>query len=82
MNATQGRALTNSIVLKKFGIVDGTNNFTKEIKQIKKFPLELMEAIFNEWDAQIKFIKEMRVRILYLDGHHHAYTIGELLQYC
>lgn len=79
LNLTEGRALTNSSVLRKYGIVGEDNRFTKKIKGCKSFPLELKEAVFSEWDAQIKkVVITEKIRISHLDGHHHVHAIRTL----
>lgn len=74
LNLTEGQALTNSNVLKKYGIVDESNMFTSRIKHINSFPQELQDAIYNEWSAQIETIKNHKITISHIDGHHHVHS--------
>lgn len=79
LNLTEGNALTNSPVFRKYGIVDNDNCFTKEIKRRKSYPSELKEAVYSEWDAQIKkVVITENIRFSHIDGHHHVHAIRDL----
>ena len=79
LNLTEGKALTNSAVLRKYGIVDEDNCFTKKIKGCKSFPSELKEAVYSEWDAQIKKVAVTEnIKFSHIDGHHHVHAIRDL----
>lgn len=81
LNLTEGRAMTNSAILKKYEIVDENNCFTKKSKTIEIVPEELKNAIFNEWDAQLrKVIIEEKIRISHIDGHHHIHARSQYLE--
>ena len=43
-----------------------------------KFDEDLIKAIRNEWDAQIKKIINANVVLSHIDSHHHVHTIPEL----
>ena len=76
LNMTEGRALTNSPILHKYGIVDNTNCFTKVIKGTRNFSVELQEAIYHEWSEQIRKISITEgISISHIDGHHHVHAI-------
>lgn len=75
LNLTEGRALTNSPVLREYNIVDDNNCFTKHAKNITTLPEDLRDAISDEWDAQLKkVIIEEYIPISHIDGHHHIHT--------
>lgn len=75
LNLTDGKALTQSKVLLEAGIVDENNNFTKKVRSIEKFSPKLLDAIFNEWDAQVnKVVNIEGVKITHFDGHHHIHA--------
>lgn len=74
LNLTQGLALTDSVVLRKYGIVDGNNCFTREIKKVKSLPNELFSALVEELDAQVKAVVSKGITISHADGHHHIHT--------
>lgn len=75
LNLTEGPALTESEVLRKEGIVDENNYFTKKIFDIKSLNDILFNAIYNEWDAQIKKVRNIeKINITHIDGHHHIHT--------
>lgn len=78
LNLTQGKSLTQSHVLQKYGIIDENGDFTKIIHRLGVFDLELRNAIKDEWLAQIKQIQDMGISISHIDGHHHVHGIVPL----
>lgn len=78
LNLTQGLALTDSAVLRKYGLVDGNNCFTREIKKVKSLPNDLFTAVVNELDAQVKTVASRGIAISHADGHHHIHTSSAL----
>lgn len=74
LNLTEGKALTNSSILRENGIVDDNNLFTKVSRNITYASPSLEDAIFNEWDAQVsKIVNTEKVNITHVDGHHHIH---------
>lgn len=78
LNFTQGLAITDSDVLRKYGIVDANNCFTREIKKVKSLPNELFSALIEELDAQVKMVASKGIAISHADGHHHVHTSSAL----
>ncbi|MGM9859816.1 MAG: ChbG/HpnK family deacetylase, partial [Muribaculaceae bacterium] len=75
LNLTEGRALTSNPTLKVAGIVDENNVFTKNVRNLPFYSNDLLEAIKNEWDAQLdKVINIERIHATHIDGHHHIHT--------
>ena len=83
LNLTEGKAMTNSEVFFRQKVVDANNCFTKNIRNIKHPSNELLEAVYNEWDAQInKVLNVEKIDVSHLDGHHHIhgdYVFREIL---
>lgn len=76
LNLTEGKALTSSPILMKYGIVDGNNCFTRNVQHQTFFPTELKQAIYREWKAQCdKVIITEGIPISHIDGHHHVHAI-------
>lgn len=76
LNLTEGKAITNNQILLKYGIVDNDNLFTANVLKLKCFPKELVQAIYEEWDAQIHKVCVIEgINVSHLDGHHHVHTI-------
>ena len=76
LNLTEGNALTCSSVLKKYGVVNKDNLFTKKVRDLEDYPQELLDAVFDEWDAQLnKVINIEKISITHVDGHHHIHTL-------
>ena len=82
LNLTQGDAITQSNILQKYGITDNDNRFTNWRNDTVDFTEELLQAIFEEWDAQINLvINEQNIPVSHIDGHHHIHTL-DVLQPC
>lgn len=68
-------SLTHSPVLKKYGIIDEQNNFTREgIYAIKKPTSELRQAVYEELETQVKTLINKGVQISHFDSHHHFHA--------
>ena len=68
-------SVSNSSILKKYGIIDDNNNFTKEgIYKIKNPSRELKQAIYHELKAQVKVLIGKGVKISHFDSHHHFHA--------
>lgn len=81
LNLTEGKALTNNQVLRKYNIVDDNNCFTKNARIISTIPADLKSAIYQEWDAQLsKIIIEENIAVSHIDGHHHIHTRYQYLE--
>lgn len=78
LNLTQGKALSNNDILRKYGIVDDKNEFTRKIKATTDFPVELKRAILEEWSLQVEKLQSEGVCISHIDGHHHCHAILDL----
>lgn len=79
LNLTEGKALTDSPIFHELNIVDDNNCFTKKIQTISDYSDELIEAIFQEWDAQVnKIVNVEGITISHFDGHHHIHAKWEL----
>lgn len=81
LNLTEGKSLTENPILYQNKIIDLNSNFTKNVREITNWDSELLEAIFDEWDLQVKSIKKLlRNHISHFDGHHHIHTFYPLIQ--
>ena len=75
LNLTEGKALTENKVFLEKGIVDNRNNFTAKIREQDFTCKALLEAVYEEWDAQMyKVICEEGVHVTHVDGHHHIHA--------
>ena len=82
LNLTQGDAITQSSTLQKYGITDKDNRFTNWRNKTIDFSEELLQAIYEEWDAQVnRIINEQNIPVSHIDGHHHIHTL-DVLQPC
>lgn len=75
LNLTEGCALTSNPILKNAGVVDENNVFTKNVRKLPHYSDKLLEAIKDEWDAQLdKVINIEGINVSHIDGHHHIHT--------
>lgn len=75
LNLTEGKALTDSQIFHKTGIVDDSNCFTKKIRDLDEYTPEIKSAIKEEWIAQINKVKNIEgIDVSHIDGHHHIHT--------
>ena len=81
LNLTEGKALTDSTVFRELGIVDKDNNFTSNIRSLNLSNTKLLDAIYLEWDEQMrKIICDEKITVTHVDGHHHIHTDIRLLE--
>ena len=78
LNLTQGKAITNSGILRESGIVDKDNCFTGDARYITLFTHDILNAIQEEWIAQIMRLSDNGISISHIDGHHHIHSKFEL----
>lgn len=75
LNLTEGKALTNNPVLYKSVIVDENFVFTKKVRNLRSYTPEILNAVKEEWEAQIKkAIVTEGIKVSHVDGHHHIHT--------
>lgn len=68
-------SITKSTILYKYGITDSRGIFIKDAyKKISKYPIELKQAIEEEWCAQIDKVRGAGINISHVDSHHHVHT--------
>lgn len=68
-------SLTVHPVLKKYGIIDDNGQFIKgAYRKISKYPKELVDAISDEWIAQIDRVKSAGINVSHVDSHHHVHV--------
>lgn len=79
LNLTEGMSLTNSPVLRQYGITDKSNFFTGEIRKVEDLNDELSNAIYNELAAQVDKVKNKEnIPVSHIDGHHHIHSLTPL----
>lgn len=77
LNITQGKSLTNNIILRNSNIIDNKGFFnTQRCRHLEYeiIPDSLKKAIFEEWDAQIQYLLNNGFVLSHIDGHHHCHT--------
>lgn len=78
LNLTSFKSLTNSPVLRNYGIIDNKGEFTGGIRAINHFNNYLLDAVYKELHTQIDIIQESGVSISHADSHHHIHSIRPL----
>jgi predicted glycoside hydrolase/deacetylase ChbG (UPF0249 family) len=75
LNITEGRSLTKNDTLRKAGIIDEDGFFIKEYNYNSRlYNPEVINAVTEEWSAQVEEILSHGICISHLDGHHHCHT--------
>lgn len=76
LNIIEFKPLTDDTVFRKYGLVDDNGDFREgAVFTIDDFTVELKDAIYKEWDAQIRKIKNVGIVPSHLDSHQHTHTI-------
>lgn len=73
-------SISKSGVLKRYGIVDENNRFVRHaFNKQRIYTDELLSAVYNEWNMQIRKVRGFGIEISHLDSHHHIHTYRPLL---
>ena len=78
LNIIEFDPLTNVEIFKKHGIVGKDGSFIEGAVSVVKFDEELLQAVYEEWDAQITRIESAGIIPTHCDSHEHAHTIPAL----
>ncbi len=79
LNLIEFRPLTNLEVFDSYNLINNQGNFVEgSVFCIKEFTLELKNAIYEEWMAQINKIKNTGILISHIDSHQHTHGIDDL----
>lgn len=78
LNLTQGKAITDSIILREAGIVDYNNCFTGDVRHMTSLSKATLNAILEEWTAQLTRLCDNGIKPSHIDGHHHIHSKFEL----
>ena len=75
LNLTEGKSFTQPEIFFEKGMLDENACFVHgNSKRCLNPSEELKEAILNEWDAQMSFLKNDGFALSHVDGHHHCHT--------
>lgn len=81
LNLDEFHPLIVNEVFYKHGIVDINGAFIKGgVYNIINFSSELKDAIYEEFDAQIKKLIDFNIHISHIDSHHHIHSVPEVFQ--
>lgn len=78
LNLIEFAPLTNPDVFKKYGVVGEDGNFIEGAISCVQINNELKQAVFEEWDAQIKKIIDAGIIPTHCDSHQHTHTLFAL----
>ena len=79
LNLTEFRPLTSSATLRDVGLVDQEGVFLGEaFRRLRPSP-GLLQACYDELDAQLQSVMARGLRPSHLDSHHHIHTVAWLL---
>lgn len=77
LNLTYGQPLTHNPDLRP--ILDSQGSFSETFDHDALTQLEVQEAVYQEWSAQIAKAQSMEIPISHLDSHHHVHRLAPLL---
>jgi predicted glycoside hydrolase/deacetylase ChbG (UPF0249 family) len=77
LNLTEFTPLSSPAVLRRVGLVDGDGSFRNNLRSLRPSP-SLLQACFEELDAQIHFLQANGIQPSHLDSHHHIHTMAWL----
>jgi len=74
LNLSEGKSLTNSDLLREYGIINSDGEFKKNFNFTRDMNSNLLNALYLELKEQISFVQCKIGNISHLDGHHHCHT--------
>jgi predicted glycoside hydrolase/deacetylase ChbG (UPF0249 family) len=77
LNLTEFAPLSSGLGLQRAGLVDGDGMFLGNLRSLRPSP-SLLQACFDELDAQIHFLQANGIQPSHLDSHHHIHTVAWL----
>jgi predicted glycoside hydrolase/deacetylase ChbG (UPF0249 family) len=77
LNLTEFAPLSSPAALRRVGLVDGDGSFRNNLRSLRPSP-SLLQACFDELDAQIHFLQANGIQPSHLDSHHHIHTVAWL----
>ena len=77
LNLTEFAPLSSELGLKRAGLVDGDGLFLGNLRSLRPSP-SLLQACFDELDAQIHFLQANGIKLSHIDSHHHIHTVAWL----
>jgi predicted glycoside hydrolase/deacetylase ChbG (UPF0249 family) len=77
LNLTEFAPLSSGFALQRAGLVDGDGLFLGNLRSLRPSPF-LLQACFDELDAQIHFLQANGIQPSHLDSHHHIHTVAWL----
>ncbi len=78
LNIIEFTPLTNADIFRKHGMLDSDEQFIEGAAFVVPIDEELMQAIFEEWDAQISRVEAAGIIPSHCDSHEHTHTRLEL----
>ena len=76
LNLTEGRPVTRSPHLR--ALLDSTGDFRRGAVYEVRWTKALVDAVAEEWTAQVEQARRAGVALAHLDSHHHVHTLPRL----
>lgn len=75
LNITEGRSITNNAILREVGMIDADGCFIRANNfESRLYEERVIEAVAQEWDAQVYEILSQGIIVSHIDGHHHCHS--------
>lgn len=78
LNIIEFKPLTNNEIFRKHGIISKDGSFIEGAIGVVNIDEELLQAIYEEWDAQITKVELSGIIPTHCDSHEHTHTIPAL----
>jgi predicted glycoside hydrolase/deacetylase ChbG (UPF0249 family) len=76
LNITEGWPMTIGPGLR--ALLDARGRFAGNRVRTVRLSVDVREAIYREWAAQVERIRALGISITHVDSHHHVHTIASL----
>ena len=78
LNIIEFKPLTNSEIFHRYGMTDDRGCFIEGAAFVAEYDDILLQAVFEEWDAQIDKVEAAGIVPSHIDSHQHTHTIWAL----
>lgn len=78
LNLIEFKPLTNNDIFRRYGMTDDNGCFIEGAAFFAEYDGILLQAVFEEWDAQISKVEDAGIIPSHVDSHQHTHTIRAL----
>lgn len=72
-------SITSNEKLKQIGVIDENGDFVRHaFTHFRPYTQAVLDAVYEEWRAQIQKVKDAGIMVSHLDSHHHIHMYKPL----